>query len=98
AQLRGLREHAERALLDRAVVVLEEHQRLRHQTSRFSARNSTIFSAALPSSSILRASPRAGGGLRATTVVPGSAAPPTSPAARLSCGFFFAPMIPFRDG
>ena len=69
AERRRLREHAERALLQLVAVVLEEDER-RHQTSLFSARKSTIACAALPSSSILRASPRAGGSPSASTVGP----------------------------
>src|SRR5262249_32121688 len=91
----GLREHRKRSLLDLPFVMLEEDERLRHQTSLFSARNSTIVSAALPSSSIRRDSPRGGGGLSPTTVVPGA---PASDTPTVSCGFFFAPMIPFSDG
>ena len=52
----------------------------------------------MPSSSIRRASPRAGGGCSASTDVRGATAPPTSAADFSSCGFFFAPMIPFSDG
>src|SRR6185437_16367903 len=96
AQLGGLGEHAERPLLQGPFVVLEEDEDLaRHQMSRFSARNATICSAALPSSSMRRASPRAGGAPSASTLVRDSAAPPTSAAESVSCGFFFAPMIPF---
>src|SRR5439155_17979245 len=103
AERGGLREHAERALLQITAVVLEKDER-RHQMSLFSARKSTIACAALPSSSIFRASPRAGGLPSARTVVREPASP-TSPAStprsaseRTSCGFFFAPMIPFSDG
>jgi hypothetical protein len=69
-----LGEHAERALLNRALVVLEEDEHLRHQMSLFPARYSTIFSAAEPSSSMRTESPRGGGGLSSTTVVPGATA------------------------
>ena len=58
-----LREHAEGALLQLSLVVLEEDQRL--HSRRFSARKSTMRSAALPSSSIFCESPRAGGALSA---------------------------------
>ena len=60
AELRGLREHAERALDELALVVLEEDEG-RHQRSFLSARYSTIFSAACPSSSMRTLSPREGG-------------------------------------
>jgi hypothetical protein len=63
AELRRLAENAERILLQLVAVVLEEDQRL-HSAFR-SARNSTICSAAEPSSSIVRVSPRGGGGLTA---------------------------------
>src|SRR5918999_4264943 len=65
------------------------------------ARNSTIFSGALPSFSIFSASPRAGGSASASTFVREPASPtlsasrPRSPADTVSCGFFLAPMIPF---
>ena len=73
-------------------------------SSRFSARKSTIACAALPSSSILRASPRDGGSPSASTSVFEPASPaspastPMSPSESVSNGFFFAPMIPFSDG
>ena len=95
-------EHAERALLDRAFVVLEEDQR-RHR-SFFSASQSTSFSAAEPSSSILTWSPFAGGGCSAITLVREPAVParsasaPISASVSVSVGFDLAPMIPFSDG
>ena len=58
----GLGEHAEAALRQVAVVGLEVDERAGHQTSLFSARYSTILSAALPSSSIRTWSLLAGGG------------------------------------
>ena len=54
-----LREDAERVPLQLAFVVLEEDERLHN--AFFSWRNARIFSAAVPSSSILTVSPRAGG-------------------------------------
>ena len=57
----------ERALLKLVVVVLEEDEDA--HSSRFSARNSRICSAALPSSSIVRVSPRGGGSESASTSV-----------------------------
>ncbi len=57
---RGLREHPEPALLERAAVVLEEHEE-RHR-SFLSTTRSRIFCAAEPSSSIFTWSPREGGG------------------------------------
>src|SRR5262249_4383110 len=101
-QRRGLGEHRERVLHELAAVVLEEDERA--HSSRFSARKSTIFCGLLPSSSIFTVSPRAGGSPSASTSVFEPASPscvgsmPRSPAERLSCGFFFAPMIPFSDG
>src|SRR6266516_664107 len=95
-----LREHAQAALLELSVVVLEEDEKF--QISLLSSRYSTIFSAPLPSSSILTWSPREGGGPSSSTVVfePASPTNPTSmPIAarsRVSCGFDFAPMIPLR--
>ena len=59
ADLRRLRKYTERALRNRAFMMLEKDQRLGHQTSRFETRNSRICSAPEPSSSIFRASPRA---------------------------------------
>ena len=56
-------------------MVLEEDERRRHQSSLFSARNSTILSGAEPSSSILTESPRGGGGVSASTVVREPASP-----------------------
>ena len=69
-------------------------------SSRLSARNSTIASAASPSSSTRCAPRRArGGGLSASTVV-ARRRRRRSDVGRdsVSCGFFFAPMIPFSDG
>ena len=57
----------ERALLDLVAVMLEEDEDAHR--SRFSARNSRICSAALPSSSIVRVSPRGGGSESASTSV-----------------------------
>src|SRR6185312_11930145 len=94
----GLGQHAQRMLLQLALVVLEEDED-RHQTSFFSVRNSRIACAALPSSSIRRESPRGGGSESPSTSVPEPAWPaspsrPRSASERTSCGFFFAPMIP----
>ena len=69
-----LGQDAERAFLELAVVVLEEDQR-RHQTSFFSTRKSRICWAAVPSSSILRLSPRGGGAPSASTSVFDPASP-----------------------
>src|SRR5581483_2075517 len=100
AELRRLREHAERALRQLVAVVLEEDERL--HSSRRSCRNATICSGALPSSSIRRESPRGGGGFSPSTTVAELSSPaserPRSPSESTSCGFFFAPMIPFSDG
>ena len=103
AERRRLGEHAERALLQLALVVLEEDEELSSGAFR-SCRNSTIFSAAEPSSSIFTVSPRAGGSLERLDLVrepasPASSAPtPRSASETVSCGFFFAPMIPLSDG
>jgi hypothetical protein len=59
AERSRLRENAERALLQLALVVLEEDEDA--QRTFRSCRNSTIRSAAFPSSSSLSVSPRAGG-------------------------------------
>jgi len=59
AELSRLAEHAQRVLLQLALVVLEEDERA-HKAFR-SSRNSTIFSAPVPSSSIRCVSPRGGG-------------------------------------
>src|SRR5438067_2167546 len=69
AERAGLRQHAERRLRDGAFVMLEEDEKL-HST-RFSARNSRIASAAsfAEPSSTRRLSPRAGGGASARTTV-----------------------------
>src|SRR5207253_8171533 len=98
----SLREDAEGALQQFVPVVFEEDERA--HTRRFSARNWTISSAALPSSSILRLSPRAGGSSSAYTSVFEPASParsastPRSPSASVSCGFDLAPMIPLSEG
>ena len=60
AERRRLREHAEPALLERAAVVLEEHEELHR--SFLSTTRSRTFCAAEPSSSIFTWSPRDGGG------------------------------------
>ena len=65
------------SLLERAVVVLEEDERL-HRSFRSTTR-SRIFCAAEPSSSIFTWSPRDGGGPRSRTVV---FAPPRPPSRR----------------
>src|SRR5439155_3625546 len=96
AERARFREHTQRRLGHGTFVMLEEDEQL-HST-RFSARNSTIASAAFPSSSTRRLSPRAGGGASASTVVRDSPAPPTSAADSVSRGFAFAPMIPFNEG
>src|SRR5579862_2143115 len=96
AERRRLRQHAERALLRCAVVMLDEDENA--HTRRFSARKSTIACAASPSPSILRASPRAGGAPSASTSVFETASTPMSASDSVSNGFFFAPMIPFSDG
>src|SRR5262249_23706696 len=62
-ELDGLAENAEGVLLQLAVVVLEEDERA-HSAFR-SRRNSTTFSAPVPSSSIRTVSPRGGGSSRA---------------------------------
>jgi hypothetical protein len=82
-------------------VVLEEDERL--TDAFFSARKSTIFSRAEPSSSIFDVSPRGGRSPSASTLVREpprrlAASTPRSPSESVSCGFFFAPMIPFSDG
>src|SRR5918995_59726 len=102
-EARSLREDRQRALLQLAVVMLEEDEGA-DQSSLFSARKATICSAALPSSSILRVSPRGGGSFSARTSVFDPCSPallpsrPRSASETVSCGFDFAPMIPFRDG
>ena len=63
AERRGLRQDAERRLEQLVAVVLEKDERA--HTSRFSARKSSTACAALPSSSTLRESPRAGGSFSA---------------------------------
>ena len=64
--------------------------------------NSTILSAAVPSSSIFSVSPRGGGSFSASTVVfdPASPTPstPNSDTDTVRCGLERAPMIPFSDG
>src|SRR5207247_4925192 len=102
AERRRLRQNAERVSLQLAAMVFEEDENT--HTSRFPARKSTIFSAAEPSSSIFSVSPRGGGSFSANTSVRDPASPscaastPRSEAPTTSCGFFFAPMIPFSDG
>src|SRR5207248_4452350 len=76
AELHRLAEHAEAALLELALVVLEKDDRA--QRSRFSCRYVTTWSAAEPSSSIVRDSPRAGEEPRPTTVVREPASPARS--------------------
>src|SRR5207248_8604623 len=61
AELRSLAENAERVLLQLVAVVFEEDERPGHQSAFRSTRNSTIFSAPEPSSSIFCVSPRGGG-------------------------------------
>ena len=79
----ALDEHAERALLDGAVVVLQKHEGL--HSSFLSASRSTTFCAAEPSSSSFSVSPRGGGLPRPRTSVrePPS---PTSPDAQAQVG------------
>src|SRR5262249_56156263 len=95
ARLRG---PAGGGLGTRSFVVPEEDDE--PHSTRFSARNATIASAASAAepSATRRLSPRAGGGASARTTVRDSPAPPTSSAPSFSCGFAFPPMIPFSAG
>jgi hypothetical protein len=105
-QLRGLRDGAERVLVDRAVVVQRVDQDVGHQISFLSSSQATIFSTVslVSSSSMIVPPDFCGGSLNSPHCTAEPSVPtcegsmPTSPADRLSSCFFFAPMIALSDG
>ena len=97
AEPRGPREHAERRLRDRAVVVLEEDERLHRQPpldeelDDLLGRRRAVLEPATVAALRRRRRARSPWSAPAWT-------PPTSAEPSVSCGFDFAPMIPLSDG
>ena len=103
AELRGLREHGERALLELVAVMLEEDEDahseplLREELEDLLGRAAVVLDLARVAAR-RRIGEREHLGARALLRRPAPASTPRSPSESCSCGFFFAPMIPFSDG
>ena len=98
-----MREHAERALLDLAVVMLEEDERASQQLPLGEPVDELLGGDAVVLDLDLvalrrRRRQREHRRARAGARPPGSASTPISASDSVSVGFDFAPMIPFSDG